>query len=207
MPRRAKNVEAAGAPTEKRWSVDASPVATFARYPRKGKPAPKRQERPGLPEVLKEIYDNQEDLGARAGVTAQDILALQTADVQLTTTREYLGTVRQLAGILEYTEADVDEGRHRRINAIAIAVDRRLQEAGNEDLALRYAKTRAYRSAIAVKAVRTRRRRTQGAEDAAGSVSSVSVVTDGSGKKLGREPGPEGTLRAAGALPANEASK
>jgi hypothetical protein len=140
-------------------------------------------------------------------VTAQDILALQTADVQLTTTREYLGTVRQLAGILEYTEADVDEGRHRRINAIATAVDRRLQEAGNEELALRYAKTRAYRSAIAVKAVRTRRRRTQEAEDAAGSVSSVSVVTDGSGQKLGREPGPEGTLSAAGALPANEASK
>jgi hypothetical protein len=207
MPRRAKNVEGAGAPTEKRWSVDASLVAAFARYPRKGKPAPKRLERPGLPEVLKEIYDNQETLGARAGVTAEDILTLQTADVQIATTREYLGTVRQLAGILEYTEADVDEGRHRRINAIATAVDRRLQEAGNEDLALRYAKTRAYRSAIAVKAVRTRRRRTQEAQDTGGSVPVGKEGKEGASKKPSRKAVLEGAPSVDGSLPANDASK
>jgi hypothetical protein len=203
MAKRIRNVEE-GAPTERRWSVDASPVAAFARYPRKGKSPPKRQERPGLPEVLKEIYDNQETLGARAGVTSEDILVLQTADLQIATTREHLGTARQLVGVLEYTEADVDAGRHRRISAIATAVDRRLQEPGNEDLALRYAKTRAYRSAIAVKAVRTRRRRTQEAQEAGGS---VPVVKDGPSKPLSREPGPEGTPHADGSLAANDASK
>jgi len=195
------------ATTERRWSVDASPVAAFARYPRKGKPTPKRQERPGLPEVLKEIYDNQEDLGARAGVTAEDILALQTADLQIAATRQHLGTTRQLIGVLEYTEADVDEGRHRRINTIATAVDRRLQEPGNEDLALRYAKTRAYRSAVAVKAVRTRRRRTQEAQDTGGPVPAGKEGKAGASKKPSRKASLEGAPIADGSLAANDASK
>jgi hypothetical protein len=188
-------------PEPGKWSVDASPVAGFARYRRQGEPPVRRREQVGLDDVFKEIFDNQLILGTRAGVTAEDIAALQLSNDQIATVRGYLRTARKLVEILEYTEADVDDTRHKRIHTIANSVDRRSQVRGNEDLILHYRKTREYRSATAVKAARTRRRRLEESK-ASGGV--APVIKGSAGKKSSRKRPPEETLNPSGPLPSND---
>ena len=165
------------------WSVDASPAAPFAVYRQRGQPPAKRREQRGLADVFEEIFGNQLTLGARAGVTAEDIAALHQDNAQIATARSYLAPARKLVKALEYIEADVDERRHKRISAIASALDRRAEVRGNEDLVLRYEKTRAYRSAIGLKAARTRRRN----EESKASGEPLPAPKSGSAKKSGRK--------------------
>lgn len=202
MAKDSRSLEA-GNPDPGKWSLDASSVAAFARYRRPGEPPAKRREHLGLDNVLKEILGNQQTLGTRAGVTAEDIAALQTSTDQIELVRGYLGTARKLVEILEYTEADIDETRHKRIHTIASAVDRRSEVRGNEDLTLHYEKTREYRSATALKAARTRRRRNEEAK-AAGEASPA--VKNGSSKKSSRKRSAEGAPNSDGTLPSNESS-
>jgi hypothetical protein len=147
------------------FQIDASPVSAFAAYLKEGELQGKRREQPGIEDAFREVFSNHAELGARAGVTEEDIRALQASNERIEMVRKYLGPTRKLLGILEDTEGEEDDKRHRILNAIANAVDRRSAVRGNEELAARYSKTREYRSAIAVKAVRTRRRN-QAAADA-----------------------------------------
>jgi hypothetical protein len=140
------------------FHIDASLIAAFAAYLKEGELQGKRREQRGLDDVIREILSNHAIHGARAGVTDEDIRSLQASNERIEMVRAYLGPVRRLVEILEGTEGEEDDKRHRVINAIATAVDRRAVVRGNEDLVSRYSKTREYRSAIAVKAVRTRLR-------------------------------------------------
>lgn len=183
------------------WSVDASPVALFAGYRRRGQAPPKRREQRGLEGVFDELFGNQLTLGARAGVTAEDIAALHKDNDQIGAVRSYLAPARKLVKALEFIEADVDERRHKRINAIAAGLDRRVEVDGNEDLVLRYEKTRAYRSAIGFKAARTRRRN----EEAKASGDPIPTTSKGAAaKKSGRKRAPERELETLAKLPPNE---
>ena len=140
------------------FQVDASPVSAFAVYLKEGELQGKRREQRGSEEVFKEIFGNHPKVGARAGVTDEDIRSLHECNARISMVRTYLGPARKLVRILEETEGEEDDKRHRIINAIATAVDRHSELRGNEDLGKRYDKTREYRSAIAVKAVKTRLR-------------------------------------------------
>ena len=203
MAKDSKNL-AAENPEPGVWSLDASPVAAFARYRREGEPPARNREQRGLEDVFQEIFGNQLTVGTRAGVTAEDITALQTSNEQIEIVRRYLGTARKLVEVLEYTQADLDETRHKRIHTIATAVDRRSQIPGNEELTLRYEKTRAYRSATALKAVKTRRRRNEESKAAGGS---VPAGKSGSSKKSSRKRGPEVAPDAGAPLPSNGLSE
>src|SRR6185436_13721214 len=70
-----------------------------------------------------------------------------------------LPAARKLVEILEESRAKYDDQRQRIVYATAEAVDRRAKHAADGGTLLaRYQKTREYRSAIALKGYKTRRR-------------------------------------------------
>jgi hypothetical protein len=138
--------------------VDATPVGEYAVDLEIGDLLGIRREQPGINEALDEIHFNHEAHGARGGVTDEDIRMLDLMNARILETRTYLGPARKMVEILEETEAKHDDDRHTLISAIASSVERRAKLSGNEDLLGRYEKTRTYRSATAVKAVKTRRK-------------------------------------------------
>jgi hypothetical protein len=141
--------------------VDATAIADYAVDLEVGDLVGIRREQPGLDEVLEEILNNHAIYGARGGVTDEDIRRLGLLNSRVDETRTYLKPGRKMVEILEETEAHNDDARHTLISAIASSVERRAKLPGNEDLLGRYEKTRNYRSATAIKAVKTRLKNAQ----------------------------------------------
>lgn len=121
-------------------------------------------EQANLKDVLEEIAANQDVWGDKAGVTAGDFAALQDAGTQLAQVRTFLPAARKLVELLEETESSIVDRRERKIKAIARSVDGRAKEDGGDDLLAKYEKTREYRSAIAVKAAKTRKKNAEAAD-------------------------------------------
>ena len=138
-------------------AVDATSIVLYAVLLARGALRGLLREQDGIDDVLREIVANQANIGARAGVMAEDVHVIQLATERLAEVRKYLSAVRKLLQILESTEAHLDNERHQMIHIIATSVDRRAKKASNKDLYARYEKTRAYRSASANKAAKTRR--------------------------------------------------
>lgn len=146
-------------------NIDASALAGFIVDLPPGGTAGFRRERPGIQEALTEIAQQQKAFGLRAGISDSDAAQLATLNERLAAVRRFLGPARKLTELLEETEAFLDNDRHRLLSTFANTVDQRAKTPGNEDLSSRYAATRAYRSAIAVKAQRTRTRNDKDAPD------------------------------------------
>lgn len=117
-----------------------------------------RREQDGFDDVVQEIFANQAAYGSRAGITEADVQSFATNNTNIARVRKYRGAVEKLAEILAETEAAFDEDRHRQISTFATAVEQRAKQKGNEDLLARYQKTREYRSAAALKGLKTRER-------------------------------------------------
>jgi hypothetical protein len=139
--------------------VDATPVERHAVDLAVGDLKGFRREKSGFVDAADEIRSNQKNFGARAGVMQADVDRLDQLTAQIEETRSYLGPARKMVEILEETEANHDEERHAIMSTIAATVERRATLPGNEDLLARYEKVRNYRSASAIKAVKTRRKR------------------------------------------------
>lgn len=143
-------------------AIDATPVASFAVDLEAGAMQGMRTEQPGFPDVLKEIFSNQAAMGDLAGVTASDLAELQKTNEQIDQLDVYLPPAEKLAEVLVETRAKLDDKRQRLVSAIAQAVESRAKSSGNQDLLAKYEKTRAYRSAVGLKAARTRRKNAAG---------------------------------------------
>lgn len=112
----------------------------------------------GFPEVMHEIVSNQPSFGERAGVSTKDFDELRAAQEQMALIDEQLPAARKLVEILEESRAVVDDRLQRFISAIAQMVEARSKAFGDTEILGRYEHTRAYRSAVGVKAAKTRRR-------------------------------------------------
>lgn len=124
-------------------------------------------ERDGFEEVIAEILANQAPWGEKAGVTATDIEELQEANDVLAKLAPYLPAARKLVEVLEETYAKYDDRRQRFVYTVANGVERRAKSRDDGGTLLaKYQKTRAYRSELGLKAVKTRRR--NAAEGSAG---------------------------------------
>jgi len=110
----------------------------------------------GLEETLEEILVNQSTDGARAGVSDSLIEELTGLGTSIASVDRFLPAARKLVELLTETRAKLEDDRYQIISAVANMVDRRATRAGNGDLLARYEKTRTYRSAIGVKAAKTR---------------------------------------------------
>ena len=141
--------------------VDATAVAPYAVDLAVGDQKGFRREQPGLPDVLDEIRSNQKDFGARAGIAQADVDRLDLLTGRVNETRGFLGPTRKMVEILEETEASQDDERHGLMSTMATTIEARAKLPGNEDLLARYETLRRYRSASAVKGVKTKRKNAQ----------------------------------------------
>lgn len=121
----------------------------------------------GYQEAVGEIVTNQPIMGSAAGIADDDVKAIQITDERIAAIDARLATARKLVEVLEETRATLDDERHRRVFEIAGLVDVRSKARRDTRLHAAYQKTRAYRSASALKAVRTRRKNAESAEQAA----------------------------------------
>lgn len=146
--------------------VDVTSIGSFLVDLHEGELRGMLSEQPGFPDVFVEINANQASMGDKAGITIGDFADFQTSSEIVAKIDAYLPAARKLVEILEESRALYDDRRQRITYAIADAVERRAKTRDDGDTLLaKYQKTREYRSAIARKGARTRRRNAaQGAE-------------------------------------------
>ena len=133
-----------------------------------------RREQEGLADVVQEITANQDKWGAKGGVTADEVGGIVTATAQIAQIRAYRPAVAKLLEMMDETEALLDDKRHTLIRIVAESVDAKSKTAGPELLA-KYELTRAYRSAAANKAVRTRKKNADAEQSKARALAEDSV--------------------------------
>jgi hypothetical protein len=108
----------------------------------------------GLDGVLGEIFANQTDWGGKAGIHPDEYNDLVTTTERITRINKFLAPVAKFLEMMEETRAILEDKRQRIVFNVASSVDRREKETPG--LQAKYEKTRAYRSASARKAVKTR---------------------------------------------------
>jgi hypothetical protein len=137
-------------------AIDCKPLAPFLvdlpPLARRGMVA----EQEGFSDVVAEIIANQAKYGDKAGITKSDMDDFTLANDQIALIDARLPAALKLVEILEETRAKLDDQRQRHVSAIANSVERRAKVRGDNELLAKYEKTRTYRSAIAVKAAKTR---------------------------------------------------
>lgn len=143
--------------------IDCTPVASLIVDLPPGAMSGMRRERDGMTELLTELTSQQKTAGARAGISDSEVQRIQTLTEQLTELRKYREPVRKLNELLEETEANLDNERHQHISNIATSIDQRAKLRGNGDLLGLYRATRQYRSALAIKAARSRAKHAEAA--------------------------------------------
>ena len=117
-----------------------------------------RTDHEGVDDVVSEIAANQTAWGDKAGVTAGDFASLMTSHDHIAELDRYLPAARKMVELMEETRAKEVDARERAISSIAASVDFRAKQPGNEVILAKYEKAREYRSEIAMKAVKTRKR-------------------------------------------------
>lgn len=139
-------------------TIDCSAVASFAVDLAPGERQGMKATQPGYDAVVAELFNNQALYGEQVGITGMDIDRVTLAGNQIAMIDKLLPDVLKLAEVLEETRAKIDDERHRHISEIAKVVDARSHGSRSTTLLAAYEKTRAYRSAAAQKAVKTRRK-------------------------------------------------
>lgn len=139
-------------------SIDATDVGPFVVDLPPGGMLGLRSPQPGFAEALAELLSNQPVFGVQAGVRDEDIVDIQTTLTQRERVRSLLPAASKLFELLTETDAVLDDRLQRQVHNVAHVVERRAKMQRNDELLARYAKTRAYRSAIGNKAARTRQR-------------------------------------------------
>ncbi|MDI1478818.1 hypothetical protein [Polyangium sp. y55x31] len=113
-------------------------------------------EQEGFSEVIGEIVSNQAALGDKAGITKSDYEAFQESNQRIAMIDAQLPALKKLVEMMEETRALEDDKRQRQVNAFADAIERRARTTGDKGLLAKYERTRKYRSAVAMKGVKTR---------------------------------------------------
>ncbi|HSN96744.1 MAG TPA: hypothetical protein VLS89_00555 [Candidatus Nanopelagicales bacterium] len=121
-----------------------------------------RTAQPGFPDVLKELSANEKDWGAKAGMTQEDNDNLVVLNQRIARLDVFIAPVRKFHEMLAETRALLEDKRQHIILNLGAGVERRGKET--PELLARYQRTRAYRSAIAKKAAKTRKKNQQQAQ-------------------------------------------
>jgi hypothetical protein len=126
-----------------------------------------RKAQDGCEEVIKEILANQAEWGSKAGITPDDAANLEDINTKLARLEQFVQPVRKFLELLVETRYVLDDRKQKLIYTIAQGVDRRGRE--KPELLAKYQHTRAYRSAIAKKGVKTRNKNAEEASAPEGS--------------------------------------
>jgi uncharacterized membrane-anchored protein YhcB (DUF1043 family) len=147
------------APAVGALKIDVSALAPFLVDLAPGETVGMRTEQEGFAEVVQEITSNQTEYGDAAGITQTDFKTLLLLEEQFAQIVEQLPAAMKLVEILNESKAAIDDKRQRLISAFAQSAESRAKAKGNDTTLLaKYEKTRAYRSAIADKGAKTRKK-------------------------------------------------
>lgn len=117
-----------------------------------------RSAQPGFDQVVKEIKANQIVKNGASVIPDATYQELMLAEERIALIDAKLPAAHKLFEMMEETRALLDDQRQRVVSAIASMAEAQAKAFGDSGILARYAKTRAYRSAAALKAARTRRR-------------------------------------------------
>ncbi|MFT3767012.1 MAG: hypothetical protein QM820_16060 [Minicystis sp.] len=115
----------------------------------------------GVDVVVAEIAAHQAAWGDKAGVTAGDFDQIMTSHDRVKLIDRFLPAMRKAVEVMEETRAKEVDARERGISSVAASVDVRARAPGNEVLLAKYEETRGYRSEIALRGAKTRKRNAQ----------------------------------------------
>lgn len=118
-------------------------------------------EQPGFSEAIAEILANQPTIGMKAGIQPNEITNLVAQNEKIAEIDAVLPAVEKLLEMLVETRAALDNERQREVYAIAAAVEAKAKGTQGATLRAKYEKTRAYRSAIGIKAAKTRKKKAE----------------------------------------------
>jgi 2-oxo-4-hydroxy-4-carboxy--5-ureidoimidazoline (OHCU) decarboxylase len=146
-------------PPDSIFAIDLNPLKSFLVDLPPGATAGMRTEQEGWEAVRQEIVDNQATYGDRAGITDTDFKRFLDLNDQYHQIRAALPTVEKAEEVLIETEAYLDNLRHQLATQFADAAEAHAHaEGGDPTLTTAYEKTIAYRSVIADKAAKTRKK-------------------------------------------------
>lgn len=117
-----------------------------------------RVEQPGFSDVVRELFANHERYGERAGITQRDLDLLRAAIGRRDEIDKYLYKANRIAERLSETRAVVDDEIQRMAFGLAQMIEGRARAFGDTEILGLYERVRAYRSAVGLKAAKTRRR-------------------------------------------------
>jgi len=126
--------------------------------------------KPGFEEAVQEIVANQPKIGVRIGILQSQVDELQELNKKVDLIATYIPAVKKLYELLTETQSYLDNRRHEIIRVIAKTVEAQAEGMKDESLLGKYEQTRRYRSATALKAARTRKKK---AADANGGAEAV----------------------------------
>jgi hypothetical protein len=140
--------------------VDASEVSGFVKDYAPGEVG-KQREKPGIDLVVAEVQAflaRPAEERAEAGLDEADMVKALAQTDKINQIKKFLPAVLKLAEMLEETKNDLEDQREGCISDVAASVDRRAKRKGTEGLVAQFEETRKYRSSVAVKAAKTRKR-------------------------------------------------
>jgi len=114
---------------------------------------------PGFDEVLQEIFDNQPTYGAKIGILQSHIDELKQLNEKIERVNQFLPAIRKLGEMMVETLTVLDNRRHEIVRLVARNVDAYADAEKDDTVLAKYAQTRRYRSAIATKAAKTRKKK------------------------------------------------
>jgi uncharacterized coiled-coil DUF342 family protein len=139
-------------------AIDCTPMAPYIAELQKGRRRGLCTERAGVADVINEIMTNQALHGESAGITTVDFAQFTEVNEQIEEVDASLPAARELVKRMENTRAVLIDKRQRMISGFAESAESRAKVNKNELLLAKYEKTRTYRSASAIKAVKTRKK-------------------------------------------------
>ena len=156
-------------PPEYIFTIDLNPLKPFLVDLPANAMRGMRQEQEGWEDVWQEIVANQAPYGQRAGITVTDFNKFVAFNEQHAQILEQLPLVDKAEEILTESLAHVDDIRHKLVTQFADAAeDHAASEGGDPTLLTAYEKTIAYRSIIADKATKTRKKNEEAKKAAGG---------------------------------------
>ncbi|UQA61079.1 hypothetical protein [Polyangium aurulentum] len=144
-------------------AIDCSSLASFLVDLPPGGMRGLRVEHEGFQAAVAEVVDHQFTFGTKAGIPQSDVDLILLMNERIAHLDAFLPAAKKLVEMLEETRAKLDDQRQRQLHAIAGMVEGRVRATGDTELLAKYEKARAYRSAIAVKAAKTRKKNAQAA--------------------------------------------
>jgi hypothetical protein len=124
-----------------------------------------RVAQPGFRGATDELFSCQENYGERAGISERDFQTMKVLLERHEEIKKHQYKARKIAEMLEESGAVIDDQLQRMVFGFAQIIEARAKAFNDPEILAKYEQVRAYRSAVGLKAAKTRRRNEAELED------------------------------------------